>query len=188
MFFAPAGGWRSTRHLASALTLGLLALPVAVRAADGMSEAAEALERLDAEVRFTEMTYVGSRDDRSGFVLRAHEASFRPDTKLAMLEDVRVEASHPDESRSFDVRCERGELDVETNNFYAYGDVRGTTGDGRSYSAPWVRYDHGQALLYTDAPVVMRDERGTFRGDGFRYMLKERRFKLLGNVRVVQSP
>jgi lipopolysaccharide export system protein LptC len=51
-----------------------------------------------------------------------------------------------------------------------------------------VRYDHDKQLLYTDAPVSMQDATGSFRGDGFRYYLKERRFRLLGNVSLEQSP
>ena len=37
-------------------------------------------------------------------------------------------------------------------------------------------------------PVVVIDETGSFRGDGFRYHVKERRFQILGNVRVEQGP
>jgi lipopolysaccharide export system protein LptA len=50
-----------------------------------------------------------------------------------------------------------------------------------------VRYDHEDAVLFTDAPVRMVDDTGVFRGDGFRYHVKERRFQLLGNVRVEQG-
>jgi hypothetical protein len=34
----------------------------------------------------------------------------------------------------------------------------------------------------------MVDDTGTFRGDGFRFLVQEGRFRLLGNVSVVQSP
>ena len=64
--------------------------------------------------------------------------------------------------------------------------LRLTLFDGRSYQAPWVRYDHEQALLYTDAPVTMQDNTGRFRGDGFRYFVKQRRFRLIGNVSLEQ--
>jgi hypothetical protein len=76
---------------------------------------------------------------------------------------------------------------VETNDFIAEGDVQGETGDGQRYWAPWVRYDHDGGVLYTDAPVRMVDATGHFRGDGFRYHVRERRFQLLGNVRVEQA-
>jgi hypothetical protein len=51
-----------------------------------------------------------------------------------------------------------------------------------------VRYDHSRGLLYTDAPVAMEDDSGSFRGDGFRYDTRRRSFRLLGNVSVVQKP
>jgi LPS export ABC transporter protein LptC len=143
---------------------------------------------LEAELRVTGMTFVASRENANEFVLRARRAVFLPDTNLAKLENVRVTATDEDDRSSFEVSCLRGELDVETNDFLAEGDVRGTTGDGRRYTAQWVRYDHQQSLLYTDAPVTMEDDTGAFRGDGFRYHVKERRFRLLGNVSLVQTP
>ena len=105
-----------------------------------------------------------------------------------MLEDVQVSALDADSERSFDVRCEHGELDVEKNDFFAEGDVHGTTGEGQRYQTAWVRYDHAKGLLYTDAPVAMEDATGSFRGDGFRYDVRKRSFRLLGNVSVVQKP
>ena len=77
-------------------------------------------------------------------------------------------------------------MNIETTDFSAEGDVQGETGDGQRYWAPWVRYDHDEGLLYTDAPVRLVDAAGTFRGDGFRYHVHERRFRLLENVRVEQ--
>jgi hypothetical protein len=42
-------------------------------------------------------------------------------------------------------------------------------------------------MLQTDAPVTVVDSGGTFRGDGFRYHIEERRFELLGNVVMEQA-
>lgn len=173
----------------AALCAGLLAASAA--SAAEIDEATQVFQNLDAELRVTGMTFVGSRGDTSEFVLRAERAFFKPETNLAELEDVRVVSSDSSggkaTARDFEISCERGELNVESNDFLAEGDVRGTTADGRHYQAPWVRYNHADQLLYTDAPVQMQDATGTFRGDGFRYYVKERRFKLLGNVSLVQS-
>jgi LPS export ABC transporter protein LptC len=158
-----------------------------VAVADGVEEAAESLRDLDAELRVSGMTFVGSRGDVSEFVVRAAQGVFVPETRIAHLSEVEVVSEDGIQGRDFEVRCDRGELDVETNDFFAEGNVRGTTGDGRRYTAPWVRYEHERALLYSDAPVVVRDRTGTFRGDGFRYFVKEERFRLLGNVSLVQT-
>jgi len=159
-------------------------------AADEVQAATEVFRKLGAELRVSDMTFVGGRSDDGQFVLRARRATFHPDTQRATLEDVRiVSTEHQAETGpGFEVSCERGELDVATNDFFAEGDVHGTTGDGRSYRAPWVRYRHADALLSTDAPVEMQDTTGVFRGDGFRYLVKERRFRLLGNVSLIQAP
>jgi LPS export ABC transporter protein LptC len=183
----PQRGLQRLARAPLALLLGLVALGAAPPSAR-CDDAAEALARLGAELRVTGMTFVGSRGDVDEFVLRAERGVFRPESNLAVLEEVRVTAADSDEGDHFEVSCERGEFNVETNDFFAEGDVHGVTGDDRRYTAPWVRYHHEKALLYTDAPVLLQDATGNFRGDGFRYHLKDRRFRLVGNVSVVQTP
>jgi LPS export ABC transporter protein LptC len=184
---------RQTRVLRVGAGLVLVAVvgligAASARGGEGVDSPVDVFSNLDAELRITGMTFVASREDVNEFVLRARRAFFMPDTNIAKLENVRVMAADAEDRSSFEVSCLRGELDVETNDFLAEGNVRGTTGDGRRYTASWVRYDHEQALLYTDAPVTMEDDTGTFRGDGFRYHVKQRRFRLLGNVSLVQTP
>ena len=148
---------------------------------------AEIAAQFDAELVLRGMTYVGERGRHGAFVVRAREARFQPNSNMVLLEDVRVIATDSDERQNFDVRCDNGELDIENNDFMATGDVRGATGDGERYRASWVRYDHEKDLFYSDAPVLMEDETGTFQGDGFRYYADQRRFQLTGNVRMVQA-
>lgn len=138
-------------------------------------------------LRVTGMTFVGSRGSLRELVLRSRTAVLRPDKGTAELEGVSAEVSEGEGGRSFSMTCRHAELNVDTHDFLAEGDVEGATGDGRRYSAPWVRYEQDRGLLYTDAPVRMVDDTGVFRGDGFRYHVKERRFQLLGNVRVEQG-
>jgi LPS export ABC transporter protein LptC len=144
--------------------------------------------RFTSQLRVEGMTFVGSRGTANELVLRAQHADFHPETNLAVLSDVHATALDVRDKRTFDVFCERGELDVETNDFLAEGNVHGSTGEGQRYRTAWVRYDHDRGVLYTDAPVSMEDDSGSFRGDGFRYDTRKRSFRLLGNVSVVQKP
>ena len=48
--------------------------------------------------------------------------------------------------------------------------------------------NHEEGLLYTDEPVLITDANGTYEGGGFRYLVEERRFRLIGGARVVQQP
>jgi len=141
-----------------------------------------------SEVLVTGMVFVVSRADEGELVLESREATLHPDTQRAELRDAKVRATDPQQRLRFDVHCDRGELDLVTYDFLAQGDVHGSTADGQRYAAPWVKYQRADALLYTDAPVLLEDARGRMRGDGFRYHLRERRFEVTGNVSVVHEP
>lgn len=162
-------------------TGGALAAATTERAADSASER-------ETELRATGMTFVGSRNDRSELVVHSEVAVFFPDRDLADLEVVRAVVTDEDDGDSFQMTCERAKLNVATNDFRAEGQVRGSTADGQRYAAPWVEYDHAAGILHTDAPVRMVDDTGTFRSDGFRYHVSERKFQMLGNVSVEQNP
>jgi len=86
--------------------------------------------RFSSTLHVTGMTFVSSRGSASELVLVAERAELSPDTNIAKLDVVHMTALDPDQSRAFDVRCDRGELNVDTNDFYAEGDVHGTTGEG----------------------------------------------------------
>ena len=135
------------------------------------------------------MIFVGSRAGVREVVLRSHTAWLHPEQQKAELEDVNATVTEDEAGqRSFTMNCARVDLDIAKSDFRADGDVHGETAEGQRYSAPWVQYVHDQGLLYTDAPVEMTDGHGSFRGNGFRYHVHERRFELLGNVRVEQQP
>jgi len=143
---------------------------------------------VSSDVHVQGMTFVASRREGGDVRLEARAATLRPEANVAELFDATMRAADPERGRGFDVRCDRGEFDLGTNDFFAQGDVRGSTVDGQRYAAPWVRYDSDRALLFTDAPVVLQDPSGRLRGDGFRYHVRERRFELLGNVSVDSTP
>jgi len=169
-------------HSNLALALALAASSILV----GALSSASAEE--SPELRISGMTFVGSRSDQSELVVRSDTAFFHPDSGLADLRGVHAEVSDAKKSENFRLECDRAELDIETNDFTASGNVKGVTGDGRRYSAVWVHYDHATSTLSTDAPVTVVDSGGTFRGDGFRYHIDEHRFELVGNVVMERAP
>jgi LPS export ABC transporter protein LptC len=182
-----AGRGRCARfapRAAAAAAVVALSLP----AAAGEPAAAASAGADSRVLRATGMTFVSSSGDTSELVLRSRFATFYPDRDLAHLEQVAVTATDETAGDSFELTCDRADLNVETNDFRAEGDVRGTTSQGQRYAAPWVEYDHEAGLLHTDAPVSMVDGMGRFRGDGFRYRVADRTFRLMGNVSVEQMP
>lgn len=169
---------------AAALLLAAAARPVPSAAQTSGS----AVPGVASEVQVTGMVFVVSRAAEGDLVLESREATLHPDSQRVALRDAKVQATDPQQRRRFDVQADRGELDLVSYDFLAEGNVHGSTSDGQRYSAPWVRYRRADALLYTDAPVLLEDENRRLRGDGFRYHLRDRRFEVTGNVSVVQEP
>jgi LPS export ABC transporter protein LptC len=182
MDFNAAPDWRGAETLVMRHFTFARAVAASGILAAGLSSAGE-----PSVLRVSGMTFVGSRGEQSELVVRAETALFHPGSGLADLEVVRAMVSDAKKGESFQMQCDRAELDVETNDFTATGNVKGLTGDGQRYSAAWVRYDHLASMLQTDAPVTVVDSGSTFRGDGFRYHIEERRFELLGNVVMEQA-
>jgi hypothetical protein len=179
------------RRVVCARALGALGALAALGPAAALAAEAPTAPRVpgvSSDVHVTGMTFVASRREGGEVVIEARSATFRPEANVAELFDATMRAADPERGRGFDVRCDRGEFDLETNAFLAQGDVRGSTVDGQRYAAPWVRYDSDRALLFTDAPVVLEDPSGRLRGNGFRYHVRERRFELLGDVSVDSTP
>lgn len=134
------------------------------------------------------MTFVASEGSENEVMLRAERARFYPDHQVADLEDVEVTVAPGPGRTGFEMRCERGRLNLATQSFVAEGSVSGTIEGGRRFKASWVAYDDEKRVLYTDEPVVIVDRGGSYRGGGFRYFVDEQRFRLEGGASVVQEP
>jgi LPS export ABC transporter protein LptC len=162
------------------VVLVLLALPLAGAADNPPPAAVTGL----AGLAVTGMTFVQSEGDKASMVVEADRGRLDPDAKVVHLDVVRTVVSGDAEQAGFELTCDSGELVLETRALLATGNVRGRTADGRAFSTTWVRYDPKRQLAFTDAPVEIEDEAGSLRGGGFRYHVREGRFRLLGGATV----
>lgn len=161
--------------------LGLLLLIMTAGAARAAEPATQ------ADVAIQRMTFVSSHAGVRDVVVEAERATLRPETNIAMLEGVHTIFAGRPGAPGFELSCDHGELLTATNDFTASGNVRGHTADGRSFTTDWVRYDHKRGLAYTDAPVEITENGGSYQGGGFRYYVREQRFRLLGGASLVRE-
>jgi LPS export ABC transporter protein LptC len=163
------------------------AVGVCVSIALGYASAAGSNEAASSALELGTITFVVSQGTENEVVLVAEHARVETGEKLAHLTTVHLLLAPGREKPGLDMRCERGTVDMETSDFHAAGNVRGTTGDGRRFRTERLRYSHGPGLVTTDAPVDIQDEAGRYRGnDGFRYYVRENRFLLRGAATVVK--
>lgn len=139
-------------------------------------------------LRLRGMTFVASEGSANEIVLRAQRAQFYPDHDVADLERVDVEVAPGSGRVGFEMKCDRGRLNLSSQDFVAEGNVVGTIQGGRKFEALWVAYNEKDGILYTDEPVLITDDDGSYRGGGFRYFVHQQRFRLMGGASIVQEP
>jgi len=177
----PCARGRADRIAGQALALALvLAAPAAPVSAQ------EEAERITLELGG--MTYVASAGAANEMVIDAEHATVHPDTEVAELRTMHAVIAPVEEGGGgLDMTCDRGTFQLGSGDFVAEGDVRGVTGDGRRFRTTRLRYHHDEGLVVAEVPVRIRDAAGTYRGGGFRYWVRENRFRLSGGATVVQD-
>lgn len=139
-------------------------------------------------IEISGMTFVASRNSRNEVVVWAEKARVDMVSQTAHLEQIHVSFSSEGSRLEVELRCATGDLDLATNAFRLEGNVEGRTRDGWRFEAEWIAYDDATSLLYSDAPVVIRERGGLYEGGGLRYELTTRRLRLLRGARVVRQP
>jgi len=173
----PATRRVNAARLCRALAACLLVLP-------GLAAAAAVEGRGIAGLTIAGMTFVQSDGETAAMVVEAERGRLDPQTNIVHLESVTTRVSGNAERSGFELTCDQGELTLGDHALLATGNVRGKTADGRTFVAPWVRYDPKKEIAYTDAPVEIEEANGSLHGGGFRYHVREGRFRLLGGATV----
>ena len=133
------------------------------------------------------LTFVASRGAERDLVLRAERARLDPGSNVAHLERVESSVDPQEGAPGFEMTCDEGDLFLSSNDFLAKGNVHGKTADGRRFTTSWVRYDHASGVASTDAPVEIEEAGGKYKGGGFRYNVRDQRFRLLGGASMVRE-
>jgi LPS export ABC transporter protein LptC len=149
---------------------------------------ASAQDASGATLHLGEMTFVATRGDENELVLRAEKAHMPPGATVVELEGVHVVMHNPGGTRdSFEMTCQRGDLELESADFHAEGEVEGRMADGRRIFTPRLDYDSDSGMVTSDAPVRVREASHTMRGRGFEYNVRDGRFVLRGGASIVQE-
>jgi LPS export ABC transporter protein LptC len=138
-------------------------------------------------MRLTQMTFVASSEDITEVRVEAESGVIDEAANTALLSTVAAEWSGADGKPSLELTCDKGELDLETNDLIATGDVHGLLADGRRFTGPSLRYDRARGVAYTDTPVQIVEEGRILSGGGFEYHVRDRRLRFKAGARVEES-
>ena len=136
-------------------------------------------------LRLEHLTFVATHEAAPELRVQADVALIYEDANKAMLETVDAEWADAVGRPSLRVRCKSGELDLETNDLLATGDVHGELADGRRFRAPSLRYDPSKGMAFTRAPVeILEGDDRVLRGGGLEYLVKNGKLRLTSGAKV----
>jgi hypothetical protein len=144
-----------------------------------------------AELTLSGMSYVLSRAGEVALLVEAKRAQVSPRAGRVELAGVRARVGAAAGGRSelggFELACARGTLDLDAQEFTAFGGIDGRMRDGRTLRTERLLYRHERAAITGDAPVALRDQTGEYQGGGFEYWVRNDRFRLTGGARISQG-
>ncbi len=138
-------------------------------------------------MRLSKMTFLAASENVTEVRVEAESGVIDEVANKADLSGVHAEWAGADGKPSLELTCDRGELDLETNDLVATGDVRGLLADGRRFVGPSLRYDRAKGIAFTDSPVEIIEAGRVLSGGGFRYHVRDRRLRLTGGARVEEN-
>ena len=139
-------------------------------------------------IEISGLTFVVDRGATSELVVWSERAHYDPMAQAVRLEQVHISVGPELDRRGLMIRSDTGVLALGSDHFRLQGNVSGVTDDGRRFETEWLEYNDARKLLFSDAPVTIREAGGVYRGGGLQYEIEARRFRLLGGARVVREP
>jgi len=136
-------------------------------------------------LRLEHLTFVATHEAAPELRVQADVALIDEDANKATLQTVDAEWADALGRPSLRVKCKSGELDLETNDLIATGDVHGQLADGRRFVAPTLRYDPSRGMAFTRAPVeILEGDNRVLRGGGLDYFVKDGKLRLTSGAKV----
>ncbi len=185
MHLAYARGWPRAARRAGALPLLLATL-----AAPGCSELPEAVALVAPDLPPAVLEGVmleGFAGSRPELRLDATRARIDPLTRVARLEQVRIDMAGAAGRGTLRVTAPRGEVDLDTEAFRLLGGVVGEMGPGERFTTDAVR-SSPEGLLISDGPVRLRRPNLDLTAARMRLDPDERSVRLSGGVRARMRP
>ena len=135
----------------------------------------------------TGMIFLASSGDVTELRVQADTGVIDESANKAHLKVVHADWAGGDGKPSLELTCDSGDLDLETNDLLANGDVHGVLADGRRFIGPSLRYDRARGVAYTNEPVQVIEDGRILSGRGFEYHVRDRLLRFLAGARVEEN-
>lgn len=137
-----------------------------------------------ADMVMSNVRFVDTRRGKRNWMVESKTARLLKEKDRAFFEHVHI-TFYGKDGREMHLYSDRGELNTETRNMRAEGDIRGRSSDGLEFFTSTLRYDYKKREISTDDSVKIIASGFETEGVGMVFDVDNETFRLLGQVRLM---
>ncbi len=138
-------------------------------------------------IALEKVVFEGYHGDLQDLSVTAASAVVDTATQIAHLSDVAIGFAGEDKER-VQIQAPTGEFHLDGDDFTLSGGVKGSTGEGESFTTDEVRYLAKRRVLHSDDPVEIARSNVQLSAAGMELELAHQKLRLLGSVRARVKP
>lgn len=137
-----------------------------------------------ADMIMTNVRFVDTRQGKRNWVVESRTARLFKEKNKAAFEGVHITFFAKD-GREMHLYSNRGEMDTNSRNMSAEGDIRGRSSDGLEFFTSTLDYTYAKREIMTDDPVKIVGSGFETEGIGMVVDVENERVQLLNQVRAM---
>jgi len=140
---------------------------------------------LQVDISLQKFHFTETKQGVKKWELSAERAEYNKKTDVTTLTEVRLMVVGAASTGDLEISADRAQYHNGTRDVTLYGDVKGTSGKGLSFSTSRVTYVAARSQLETSERVRLADAGSELEGVGMEFHTQTRRFKLKKDVSAV---
>ena len=138
----------------------------------------------DADMVMSNVRFIDTRRGKRNWMVESKTARLLKEKDRAFFENVHITFYRKD-GREMHLYSNNGELNTDTRNMRAEGDIRGRSSDGLEFFTSRLRYDYKKREISTDDSVKIIASGFETEGVGMVLDVEKETFRLLDQVRLM---
>ncbi len=136
----------------------------------------------EADIRIQDFVFTEVGQNKIRWDVKAKSGQYQKKKNLALLDQVRIQAT-TEEGKIYVMTGRTGKMLTDKKDLEISGDVVITSDSGDRFTTDYLRYANDQRKIYTDAPVIMENNKMKIQAVGLTIFIDKGELMLSSGVR-----
>ena len=138
----------------------------------------------EADIRIQDFVFTEVGQNKIRWDVKAKSGQYQKKKNLALFDEVRIQATK-EEGKVYVMTGKKGKMLTDKKDLEITGNVVITSDSGDRFTTDYLRYVNDQRKIYTDAPVVMENNKMKIQAVGLTIFIDKGELMLSSGVRAI---